>query len=104
MNKFFTVIMMVATLALAIPAGAQGCVPTTSEPEFDTGADLFAATGGDGAGVRLYWDHDCPNADDQVCLSTWVYQESNFIPGLQRQDTVKDDTCGGAIAGDTVIF
>ena len=91
MNKFFTTLLTLAALSLAIPAGADHCTePSTSDPEVDAGG--------------YYVDYDCPTVDDLCGYSIWIYEESNFIPGLQREDTVKDDTCHGMISGDTVIF
>ncbi len=51
----------------------------------------------------------------QACgLSLWIYEESNGYEGLQRKDTptgddryapwLKDDTCGGLIQPDTILF
>jgi hypothetical protein len=36
--------------------------------------------------------------------STWVYEESNGIDGLQRGDEIVDDTCHGMIASDTIVL
>ncbi|HUR70234.1 MAG TPA: hypothetical protein VM370_13400 [Candidatus Thermoplasmatota archaeon] len=42
---------------------------------------------------------------DPECIGyLYVYEESNGIEGLQRQDEVHDDTCGGAIPGDRIVF
>jgi hypothetical protein len=90
MNKFFTTLLTLAALSLAIPANADHCTDfNTADPEVDAGTH--------------YVDYDCPTVDDD-CISVWIYEESNFIPGLQREDTVQDDTCHGMIAGDTVIL
>lgn len=37
-------------------------------------------------------------------LARRIYEESNGIDGLQRQDEVVDDTCGGVFPGDTQII
>lgn len=37
-------------------------------------------------------------------VGTWVYQETNRIPGLQRDDHFVDDTCKGWVLPDAVIF
>ncbi|HUR70059.1 MAG TPA: hypothetical protein VM370_12510 [Candidatus Thermoplasmatota archaeon] len=85
--------------ALAAPALADGCVPTTTTPQLDVAGALYVAD--DCEGVD-------PSPPNDHCITPlggkWVYQESNGIPGLQRQDDVVDDTCGGAIAGDTVLL
>jgi hypothetical protein len=36
--------------------------------------------------------------------SVWSYEEAHCTNGLQRSDEVADDTCGGAIPGDTPII
>lgn len=85
-------LLALATLALFLPAGAEECVPTTSEPEIDTGETGFG---------RYYVDNDVCQFDG-CAFSVWVYQESNGIDGLQRNDEMKDDTCGGMIDSDTL--
>ena len=62
----------------------------------------------------VYVDNDPCQA--QGCgVSIWIYEESNGYEGLQRQDApttdpenrpwwIKDDTCGGLIQPDTIIF
>lgn len=100
-------------LALAVPAAAEGCVPTTSD------ADVILVT----PAGKLYWDdilscseywmESCwvgaclPTTD--VCygsalMYSWIYQESNGIYGLQRSDDMVDDTCGGLIPADTIVY
>lgn len=34
----------------------------------------------------------------------WIYEETNGVEGLQRDDDVVDDTCHGAVPGDTIVF
>ncbi|HUR68012.1 MAG TPA: hypothetical protein VM370_02115 [Candidatus Thermoplasmatota archaeon] len=79
--------------ALAFPAAADGCVPTTQ---------AFPLLTVHALGEGVYIDADpCVGG----CETTvWFYQESNGIAGLQRQDAVVDDTCGGAIDGDTSVL
>lgn len=92
----FPAILFLALAVLTIPAAAEGCVPTTSRPEVDTGPTPAG---------RFYVDNDpC-----HLCLlSIWIYQESNGMDGLQRWDNVWDDTCGGiergGIEGDELIY
>ena len=78
-----------------MPAIGAGCEPTSSNPEITT----------PGCGVS---DDACFYVDNDLCqpcmFSIWIYQESNGIPGLQRGDEVVDDTCGGAIQSDTIVF
>lgn len=88
MNKFFTTMLALAALAVAVPATlAAGCEPTTSEPEVTQG--------------EYYVDNDA--CQPECIFSIWVYQESNGIAGLQRSDEQVDNTCGGAIESDTII-
>ena len=93
MNKFFTTLLALAALAIAMPVSAQDCAMTTSAPEVDTGVLPD--------GSRYYADNDVVIGG----FSFWIYQESNGLDGLQRGDEVHDDTCGG-VAGesDTIIF
>lgn len=90
-----TVLLLALLAMLAIPVDASNCVPSRSDPEVDT--DPL----GTGAGPRYYVDND-PSI---CCLVTlWVYEESNDIDGLQRDDDVRDDTCRGTIAPDTLVY
>lgn len=95
------ILSILFVVAIAFPASANECVPTSSHPEVDltpVGFDLD----GDGSPTIWYVDNDLCQLDG-CALSIWFYEESNGIPGLQRSDEVKDDTCGGAIEGDTII-
>ena len=49
---------------------------------------------------REYVDNDL--CQPECIFSIWFYEESNGIPGLQRGDEVKDDTCHGMIEADTI--
>lgn len=94
-------------LAFAASAAEDSCTPTTSQPEVDTGPTPFG---------HHYIDNDLCQVDDGSgggydvggfgvggCLfSTWIYVESNDIPGLQRGDEMHDDTCGGQIQSDSI--
>lgn len=65
-----------------------------------------------------YIDFSCfadkPDTCDTICplllvpygvfCTMWIYQESNGIAGLQRSDEVHDDTCGGMIEADTIVY
>lgn len=96
-------------LAAAITFGsasAQGECWTTSDAEVDTGAALPAGA----PGPRVYVDaapYCNPGVGVPQChLNSWVYQESNGLPGLQRDDEVHSDvdTCTDGTNGDTIIF
>lgn len=99
------VFALCALLALPIiaPALAAGCEPTTSRTDVDTGLGIDAAP-------RYYFVRDPCLDNSDHCVSwgatgiPWLYQESNGIDGLQRADDIRDDTCGGQIAGDTLRF
>ncbi|HUR68010.1 MAG TPA: hypothetical protein VM370_02105 [Candidatus Thermoplasmatota archaeon] len=88
---------MFALLLLTAPfALADECVPTTS----------FAPIAA--AGYYVYEPcidpDDASDCSDWGPWSIWVYEESNGIAGLQREDELRDDTCGGMIDSDTFIF
>ena len=89
-----TILILLATVALALPVGAEHCTTyTTSDTEVDTGV---------AEGVPRYYVNNGPC---HMCIfSIWVYEESNAINGLQRGDEIIDDTCHGMIRSDTIIF
>jgi hypothetical protein len=110
MRSILSILTFATLVLLAVPATAEECEPTTSEPEVDTGETAIG---------RYYVDNDdCQDMSNPVsvlpgggygggggCLfSVWIYQESNGIDGLQRGDEMKDDTCGGEIEMDTLPF
>ncbi|HUR67654.1 MAG TPA: hypothetical protein VM370_00280 [Candidatus Thermoplasmatota archaeon] len=72
---------------IASPAAYADCEPTTSQPEIDA--------------FGFYVDND---SCFDCFITIWIYQESNLIPGLQRGDELHDDTCGGMIASDRIVF
>ena len=88
MNKFLMTLLTLSALAVAVPVSAATCATTTSNPEVHQGA--------------LYVDNDL--CQPGCVLSIWIYEESNSIPGLQRQDSGRDDTCGGKIDPDAQIL
>lgn len=55
-------------------------------------------------GVGYYFDFDCGNTPECWPFGVWLYEESNGIAGLQRDDEQRDDTCHGLIDGDLIIF
>jgi hypothetical protein len=79
---------------------ADDCAMTTQSPDVDT--DPL----GLGAGPRFYVEDGTEQcAFTGLCLfSIWIYEGTNGVDGLQRQDEVRDDTCGGRFVGDTVRF
>jgi hypothetical protein len=92
LNKFFTTVLTLASLAIALPAYAGGCEITTSAPELTIPETA--------AGPAHYVDND---ACQPGCgFSIWIYEESNGMDGLQRGDEVVDDTCG-LIDSDTIL-
>lgn len=84
-----TISVALVALALFAASGvrAQDCVPVPPESEMSVGG--------------LYVDNDLCQLD--CVASVWIYQESNGIDGLQRNDAGADDTCGGVIAADTLL-
>lgn len=99
------VFVAVAALMFQIPAAAYPCEPTTTEPLLTTTA-TGQSLSGDGDGV-YYLDHEgciLPWGPGSCHGYYWLYEESNGIDGLQRQDYIVDDTCDGRIAGDTLVL
>lgn len=93
--------ILTATLALLMLAPlalAEECVPTTTTGAIAVGDyyvyDACADMTGEGTMECGWWGP----------WVVWIYEESNGIAGLQRADELRDDTCHGEIAGDTVIF
>lgn len=78
-------VLVMLTLA-AHPAVAGHCTRFTTSVTGDTQVVLDV----DGAYV----------VGDRTIARAFVYEESNGIPGLQRADAGRDDTCHGQIAGD----
>lgn len=102
MNKFYAI--LVAAIAFMVPANAEGECWTTTTPDVTTPVAV-----GPGGGV-LYFDNDpCqPVIGDNSCLySAWLYEESNGIDGLQRDDEVHTDVANcdpEVVAGDSIHF
>ena len=103
MNKFYAI--LVAAIAFMVPASAEGECYATTEPDVTTPA----AVGPNGG--ALYVDNDpCqPVIGDGSCtFSIWVYEETNGIDGLQRDDEVQSDVSGcseeSGVVGDTIHF
>jgi hypothetical protein len=69
------------------------CTPTASEPTAEAG------------GVAVFVDEVNSNG---YLYSAWIYQESNGLDGIQRQDSyteaqgLSDETCGHG--PDTIVF
>ncbi len=92
-------IAILLPLAFLAPTAAEACQPTTSTAHAEV------------AGVYVFVGCLSDEWDDQMeCQwfgpwgTTWIYQESNGIPGLQRNDDFHDDTCGGQITADTILY
>lgn len=101
---------LACTLALVwlLPAamGETACY-TTSAPEVTLtdasgviGGDVYVDNDGVPLACWIVWWGECP------LLSVWIYQETNGIPGLQRDDEVHSDVagCDDRVAGDHVVF
>lgn len=92
-------VLTLAILVLAAPLAlaTDECIPTTT--------DAISA------GAYYVYEpclDDTPQGREECAYwgpwSIWIYEESNGISGLQRQDELRDDTCGGMIAGDAIVF
>lgn len=113
-----TLTAILVFLALTFGASADGCVPTTSDPEIVVpGTDLKNWFYVDNDLCQLPPDGSLEPNDifdwytggsyggepGGACfLSIWIYEESNGIEGLQRGDVMVDNTCGGMIEADTL--
>lgn len=95
-------------LALALAgARADATCYTTTAPD----ATIPDATGAVGGDIYVSFDLgllgyvSCLGSDHGFC-SFWVYQESNGIPSLQRDDEAQSDVagCTDGTRGDTLIF
>lgn len=95
-------------LALAGPALAEETCYTTTHADVDTG------TGPLDGGSRYYvytapeeWQpFICGIPCNRELPDTWIYEESNGIDGLQREDSVQSDVrdCTDGTRGDAVIW
>lgn len=87
------ILFVLAIVSLTLGgSAAEGCIPTTSTPAAEAGPIYVA-----GNARSLFCDPNC-------LIDIWIYEESNGIAGLQRQDELHDDTCGGQISGDSIVF
>jgi hypothetical protein len=63
----------------------------------------------DGDGIDLWFGHDfgqvpAPIAEPACIFSIFLYYEINGIPGLQRGDEVRDDSCHWMIESDYFVW
>jgi len=111
---------LLASLALVLlvawPVHADGCVVGDSTP----GTTQWGPHGEVGvfvSGFYIFQDDptmyeiiaECPPGHSPDCIrfetpGGWIYEESNEIAGLQRDDYMVDDTCGGAVASDALVW
>ena len=105
MNKVF--LAMTAMVALVAPyALAEHC----TEPTLDRNSEELRINDPETGAVIYYLDNDPCQPD--CGFSIWIYQETNNIENLQRQDATgdqadeftQDDTCHGMIQPDTIVF
>lgn len=82
MNKLATIVLTIAAISIALPAGlADPCKVSTSKSTLEHGKYYLVAG----------------------LTSIWVYEESNGMKGLQRGDVLKDDTCQGQVKSDDLV-
>lgn len=88
---------MLVVLALTAPAVRADHCETwrTSVPDLTLAVD---------AETTFYFSWDCDEFCDAGPLAIYLYEESNGIPGQQRQDEIDDGTCHDMIAPDTLIY
>ena len=94
---------LLASVLLALlvihPADAAHCTTYST-----TATDLDYAVVVVEAGGILYYPITYCRGECQYWFSAnFIYFESNGIPGLQRADVVKDDTCHGMIEHDFLL-
>jgi hypothetical protein len=90
-------LLLTVVLAIAIPAHADECIPTTSVTGDDMIVVEFPRNG--------LLDYLAIDVCQPGCIfSIWTYFEANETPGLQRADEFRDDTCGGLIGSDFIWF
>ena len=100
MENKLTIVGIILAIGAGVPPAAADCVPVTAEPEYDSDRDTpglvatLAPLGVANDDARYYVENDVCQL--QGCAaSTWVYEETNDRPGLQRKDAhVGDQTCG----------
>lgn len=78
---------MLAAVAILPMGSAEECEPGGPTP--------------DAAFAGYYLEADACGAG--CVASTWLYEESNGLPGLQRRDAAMDHTCAGMQAPDTLV-
>lgn len=92
-------LVLLVPLLLSLPAaGAEECALTTSTTD---GSQVVVDTTTNDAVVH-YLAIDLCQPD--CFFSIWPYREYNGVPGLQRADEMRDDTCGGLYEGDGFEF
>lgn len=96
-------LFVIACAVMMLSFGATGASPpdcyTTSEPEVDTGST---------PGGHYYVDADAAVwIEDWLLPYVWVYEETNGIVGLQRDDEHRIDVaaCGpeSGVVGDRLV-
>lgn len=75
----------------------SGCLPTTSS--------AFVMVGSGEANTWTFYVTLDVGAPNVLIPLPFIYQEMNGIDQLQRQDFVRDDTCGGYYyTGDLIVW
>ena len=96
MRAPFLVVALLATLALAFPTqAATQCWTTSPAQSYTTPAAATQA-----AHTYYVAIDSAPNAD------VWIYEETNHLPGLQREDAGRDDVgaCTDGTVADTWLY
>lgn len=92
-----TRVALALTLALAllgIPAHAQDCDPSTS-------TDAHAISDGNSTHYVVTDPSTCGGCP--IGVHMYLYEETNGMDGLQRDDARRDDTCNGLIEPDDQV-
>ena len=105
MRPFVLAVALVAILALQSAVATTTCTVPTSTPTLQvdrlTESGVTLGSGVSRSATYYLFMDDC----DGDCLPLpFIYQETNGVKGLQRQDYARDDTCGGFVPADWNIF
>ena len=94
-----SLLALALVLALTLPASAAGCCEGYCHELFRLGTPETPA-----GQFYVVEDVGCQPECYPHYPSLWFYEESNGIDGLQRLDEINDETCGGQILPDTLMF
>lgn len=80
-------------------AAADECQLTTSEPYLAAAGHYLVID----CGIAVVGP-ECDGPAFDALGIWWVYEEANGVAGLQRNDDIYDDTCGGLYPSDKIVL